>query len=81
MKHTFITFASNIAGDGETIPDLEEEDFPVRFAGFLPQYVKPSAEDQGKPTENTLVDVDGNKIKFDPDGDCLASLETGEETK
>ena len=81
MKQTFITFASNIAGDGETIPDLEEEDFPVRFAGFLPQYVKPSAEDQGKPTEHTLVDIDGNKIKFDPDGDCLASLETEEETE
>ena len=54
---------------------LEEEDFPV--TGFLPQYVKPSVEDQGKPTEHTLVDVDGNKIKFDPDGDCLASAEIG----
>tara|TARA_R100000030_G_scaffold26369_1_gene19230 strand:+ start:149 stop:1336 length:1188 start_codon:yes stop_codon:yes gene_type:complete len=80
MKQTFITFASNIAGDGETVL-LDEEDFPVRFAGFLPQYVKPSAEDQGKPTEHTLVDIDGNKIKFDPDGDCLASLETEEETE
>ena len=81
MKQTFIDFAKNIAGDGETIPGLDGEDFPVKFAGFLPQYVKPSAEDQGKPTENTLVDVDGNKVKFDPDGDCLASVEIEEETE
>ena len=80
MKQTFITFASNIAGDGETIL-LDEDDFPVKFAGFLPQYVKPNAKDQGKPTEHTLVDVDGNKIKFDPDGDCLASVEIEEETE
>ena len=81
MKNTFIDFAKNIAGDGETIPGLEEGYFPVKFAGFLPQYVKPNPEDEGKPTENTLVDVDGKAIKFDPDGDCLASAEIGEQTE
>lgn len=70
MKQTFISFASNIAENGETI-EIDEEIFPVKFAGFLPQYVKPNPNDQGKPTENTLVDQYGKAIKFDPDGDCL----------
>lgn len=73
MKQTYISFASNIAGDGGTI-DFDEDDFPVKFAGFLPQYVKPNPKDQGKPTENTIVDQYGNRVKFDPDGECLASV-------
>ena len=70
MKQTYITFASNIAEDGDSIV-VDEDIFPVKFAGFLPQYVKPNPNDQGKPTENTLVDQYGKSIKFDPDGDCL----------
>ena len=72
MKQTYITFASNIAEDGESIV-VDEDIFPVKFAGFLPQYVKPNPNDQGKPTENTLVDQYGKSIKFDPDGDCLTT--------
>ena len=72
MKQTYITFASNIAEDGGSIV-VDEDIFPVKFAGFLPQYVKPDPKLHGKPTENTLVDQYGNPVKFDPDGDCLAS--------
>tara|TARA_X000001382_G_C3156313_1_gene174700 strand:+ start:162 stop:1328 length:1167 start_codon:yes stop_codon:yes gene_type:complete len=70
MKQTYITFASNIAEDGESIV-VDEDIFPVKFAGFLPQYVKPDPKAHGKPTENTLIDQYGQSIKFDPDGDCL----------
>ena len=70
MKQTYITFASNIAEDGESIV-VDEDIFPVKFAGFLPQYVKPDPKAHGKPTENTLVNQYGKSIKFDPDGDCL----------
>ena len=70
MKQTYITFASNIAEDGGSII-VDEDIFPVKFAGFLPQYVKPDPKLHGKPTENTLVDQYGNSVKFDPDGDCL----------
>ena len=70
IKQTYITFASNIAEDGGSIV-VDEDIFPVKFAGFLPQYVKPDPKAHGKPTENTLVDVNGVKVKFDPDGDCL----------
>ena len=70
MKQTYITFASNIAEDGGSIV-VDEDIFPVKFAGFLPQYVKPDPKLHGKPTENTLVDQYGNSVKFDPDGDCL----------
>lgn len=71
MKQTYIQFASNITEDGGTL-EVDDDTFPVKFAGFLPQYVKPNPSDQGKPTENTLVDVYGNAVKFDPDGDCLS---------
>lgn len=73
MKETYIKFVSNVAEDGETIV-VDETLFPVKFAGFLPQYVKPNPRDQGKPTENTLVDQNGNPVKFDPAGECLTSM-------
>jgi len=72
MKETYIKFVSNVGESGETI-EIDEDIFPVKFAGFLPQYVKPDPKAHGKPTENTLVDQYGNPVKFDPDGDCLAS--------
>jgi hypothetical protein len=72
MKETYIKFVSNVGESGETV-EIDEDIFPVKFAGFLPQYVKPDPKLHGKPTENTLVDQYGNPVKFDPDGDCLAS--------
>lgn len=73
MKQTYIQFASNVAENGETIV-IDEDTFPVKFAGFLPQYVKPNPNDKGKPTENTLVDQYGNPVRFDPDGPCLTTV-------
>ena len=70
MKETFIKFASIVAVDGETI-SINEDTWPVKFGGFYPQHIQPNPENEGKPTELILVDVNGQHIKFDPDGDCL----------
>ena len=70
IKSYAIQFSNNIVNDGEE-SSVNEERFCVKLAGFLPQYVKPNPKDKGRPTEDGLVDVYGNKIKFDPDGDCL----------
>jgi len=68
QKEIFVEFAKNILGeDGE----YSEEDFPVKLAGFMAQYVKPNPKDQGRPTEYGMVDMYGNSIKLDPDGECL----------
>jgi hypothetical protein len=70
LKSVLLQFAFNTVEDGE-ISSIDEDSFPVKLAGFLPQYVKPNPEDKGRPTEKGLVDMYGNEIKFDPDGDCL----------
>tara|TARA_B100001996_G_scaffold80999_1_gene59754 strand:+ start:329 stop:1498 length:1170 start_codon:yes stop_codon:yes gene_type:complete len=70
MKTTFITFSQNLINEGESC-EYDEDTFPVKLAGFLPQYVKPNPNDKGKPTESGLVDTFGNAIRFDCDGDCL----------
>ena len=69
LKELCINFSEAITDSDGT--DINEDSFPVKFAGFLPQYVKPNPKDGGKPTENTLVDIDGHPVRFDPDGDCL----------
>lgn len=69
-KDTFIEFAQNVVGDG-SISEIDEYNFPVKLAGFMSQYIKPNPNDMGRPTEVGLVDVYGNTIKFDPEGDCL----------
>ena len=69
LKELCINFSEAITDSDGT--DINEDSFPVKFAGFLPQYVKPNPKDGGKPTENTLVDVEGEPVRFDPDGDCL----------
>ena len=70
LKEVMIQFAFNTVEEGQESV-IDEDNFPVKLAGFLPQYVKPNPEDLGRPTELGLVDVNGNRIKFDPDGDCL----------
>lgn len=68
QKEIFVQFAKQILEeDGE----LLEEKFQIKFAGFMAQYVKPNPKDKGRPTEIGLVDLYGQSIKFDPDGDCL----------
>ena len=69
-KNVLINFANNVVNDGEE-SSVNEEGFCVKLGGFLPQYVKPNPKDKGRPTEDGLVDVEGNKVVFDPDGDCL----------
>jgi hypothetical protein len=43
----------------------------VKLAGFMGQYTKPNPNANGRPTEEGLVDMYGEKVKFDPDGNCL----------
>lgn len=45
--------------------------FPIKFGGFLPQYIKSASSSGGLPTEMTIVDVDGNELEFTPDMPCL----------
>lgn len=71
MKTYFKQFAANILADGHGVEDMDETIFPIKLAGFLPQYVRPNDQNYGQPTESGLVDVYGNTLKFDPDGDCL----------
>ena len=70
MKSTFVDFAFGItdASQGEGI---DESVFWCKFAGFLPQHIKPDATKGGRHTEVGLVDADGNSITFDPEGECL----------
>ena len=72
LKETTIQFAATILSDCDS-SDFEEDNFPVKVAGFLPQYVKPNPKDGGTPTEKGLVDINGTPIVFDPDGDCLTT--------
>ena len=72
LKETTIQFAGIILNDCDS-SDFAEDYFPVKVAGFLPQYVKPNPKDGGAPTEKGLVDSNGIPIKFDPDGDCLTT--------
>ena len=69
-KSYLIEFANNIVNDGDT-NEINENNFCVKLAGFLPQYVKPNPKDKGMPTEHGIVDVYGNKIIFNPKADCL----------
>ena len=69
-KSYLIEFANNIVNDGDT-NEINENNFCVKLAGFLPQYVKPNPKDKGMPTEHGIVDVYGNKVTFNPEGNCL----------
>ena len=52
----------------------EDHYFPIKLVAFLPQNVKPDNVNGGLPTETTLVDVEGNVVKFSPDMQCLSEL-------
>ena len=70
MKSIFVDFVFGItdASQGEGV---DESVFWCKFAGFLPQHVKPNATKGGRPTEVGLVNEDGKKVVFDPEGKCL----------
>ena len=55
----------------EPSSEIDEDKFPVKLAGFLPQWVRPNDQNHGKPSEIGLVDVQGNTLTFDPKGQCL----------
>ena len=71
MKSIFVDFAFGItnASQGEGV---DESAFWCKFAGFLPQHIRPDATQGGRATEVGLVDADGNPIIFNPEGECLA---------
>ena len=71
MKTHFKQFAANIMTDGEGVENIHEDKFPVKLAGFLPQWVRPNDQNYGKPSEIGLVDIDGNSLTFNPKGQCL----------
>lgn len=70
LKSVVIQFANNTVNDGEQ-GVIDENRFVVKLVGFMAQYVKPNPNNMGRPTEMGLVDIYGNTIGFDPDGDCL----------
>ena len=81
-KEAMIRFAFDLfCEEGECDKEMEEildmldqDVFPVKLAGFLPQYRKPDNTKGGRPTEVGLVDVYGNTLKFNPTGKCLTQL-------
>lgn len=76
LKELILQFSGNILEDCD-VSDYSENNFPIKFGGFLCQYVKPNPKDGGRPTEIGLVDVHGNSLKtgkdFDPKADCLTT--------
>lgn len=54
--------------------DGEPHYFPIRFAGFLPQNIRPDSVSGGADTEHTIVDLDGNPLEFSPDMPCLTEI-------
>lgn len=71
VKDLFVKGCFAVAGIEN---DGEPHDFPIRFAGFLPQNIQPDGISGGLGTENTIVDVDGNPLEFSPDMACLTDL-------
>tara|TARA_B100000700_G_C14929138_1_gene801026 strand:+ start:114 stop:1292 length:1179 start_codon:yes stop_codon:yes gene_type:complete len=70
IKSYTVQFSNNVVNEGEE-SSVDEDNFCVKLAGFLAQYVKPNPTNQGRPTEEGIVDLYGNKVRFDPDGECL----------
>ena len=59
-------FVSKVIGDDI---EFDEINFPVRMGGFLPQYTKPNPNNNGAPTEFTLVDNLGKPFDIYSDAD------------
>lgn len=70
MKSFMIQFAADLC-DAD-VSTVDEENFPIKIAGFLAQYVKPNPQDKGRPTEVGLVDMYGNPTEFNGTQDCLS---------
>jgi hypothetical protein len=61
QKGVMQDFVSKVINDDF---EFNESNFPVRMGGFLPQYTKPNPNDNGAPTEYTLVDVSGKPFNI-----------------
>lgn len=68
QKEIWVKFAMSIFDD---CGEFDESRIQVKLAGFMAQYIKPDPNDKGRPTEQNVVDVFGNTIKFNAKGDCL----------
>lgn len=62
QKDLMMQFIRQVSEDSEVYANGS---FPVKMAGFLPQYVKPNPEAKGKNTETTLVDCNGKSVPFE----------------
>lgn len=69
QKEIMLEFAQSVLDD--TNGNIDEDNFPVKLGGFLPQYVKANPEDKGAPTEYGVVDALGDTIEFNPNMNCL----------
>ena len=69
QKGIMLEFAQSVLNDPNA--DIDEDNFPVKLGGFLPQYVKANPEDKGAPTEYGVVDQLGNVVEFNPNMNCL----------
>ena len=76
QKDIMIDFVMSVIQDDVAI--IDDEKFPVKFGGFLPQYVKANPKDKGAPTEVGTVDRNGKTIDFHKNMDCLAWPEKGD---
>ena len=70
QKATLLDFFNTVAS--ETQQEFTKN-FPIKIAGFLPQYIKPDAKHKGRPSENTLVDQYGKSLNFDKEAKCLSA--------
>lgn len=68
VKDLYVSACFRVA---DAQPTGESHYFPIKFGGFLPQYIESTSSLGGLPTEMTIVDVDGNEIEFSPDMLCL----------
>ena len=68
QKEILVNFAESLFED---CGQFDESRIQVKLAGFKAQYIKPDPNDKGRPTEQGLVDVEGNTIPFSAIADCL----------
>ncbi len=68
QKEILVNFAEGLFED---YGQFDESRIQVKLAGFKAQYIKPDPNDKGRPTEQGLVDVEGNTISFSATADCL----------
>lgn len=69
MKSVMVDWAADVTSS-DLSDGIDEDKFCVKFAGFLPQHTRKQEDNKGRPTETTLVDLNGKKLSFDLNGVC-----------